>query len=319
MNATTASVKEIKELGKRTEATGINIILMIDEIHRLSTVQMDALLPLVENNIFVFIGATTESPFHTITSPLLSRCQIFTLEPLTEKELATILLRTVQYIWNYRELEIDSEAALYLVRISVGDARKLISTLEMAVDIIQDNHITMEVMRAVAPSKYMVFSEGMHYNLASATQGSIQASDPDAAVYWLAKWLESGEDPRYIARRVFISAGEDACSNPICTAVAHAALVAAEKIGRPECDILLAQAVCLIASSPRDKAAAIAIWEALKDIREGVDVQVPKEMRDCHYIGHEKLGHGAYHDGMNQEAYIGVKKKYYRPWIAREK
>ena len=129
----------------------------------------------------------------------------------------------------------------------------------------------------------------------------------------MAKWLESGEDPRYIARRLLVSAAEDAASTPAAVAAAHAAYTAACQIGRPECDIVLAQATILTATAPRSKAAACAIWEALKDIRKGENIEIPKEMRDCHYAAAAELEHGAYHDGMDMDQYVGINKRYYRP------
>jgi len=183
--------------------------------------------------------------------------------------------------------------------------------LDLAVEI--NDNVTLEDVEVIAPSKYVVFSDDDHWDLASWMQGSIQASDPDAAVFALAKWLESGEDPRYIARRIMVSASEDATYNPLAALVAHNAYVAACNIGRPECDIIMAHAVVLIACSKRDKSAACSIWNAVKDVRDGVDVAVPKEMRDSHYSGAGILGHGAYKDGMVQSAFVGVKKRYYEP------
>ncbi len=316
MNATNATVKEIKALGERTAMTGANTILFIDEIHRFSSTQQDALLPLVESGTLVFIGATTENPFHSVNSPLLSRCQIVTLEALTEVELTMILLRGVEYYRSInKDISLDPEAVKHIIRVACGDGRKVLSILELVVDVANTTDISYEIVKSAAPSKYMVFDTNGHFDLASAFQGSIQASDVDAAVYWLAKWLESGEDPRYIARRLMVSASEDACSTPVAAMVAHSAYISACEIGRPECDIILAHATVLVASAPRDKSAAMAVWSALKDVKEGADVAVPKELRDCHYKGAEKLGHGQYKDGMRQDQYVGVKKTYYIPWV----
>lgn len=193
---------------------------------------------------------------------------------------------------------------------SCGDARKVISFIEIAAELAKDGAIDADLAQEVAPSKYMALSEDMHFDLASAFQGSIQASDPDAAIYWLAKWLESGEDPRYIARRLLVSAAEDAYSNPICTAVAHAAYTAACEVGRPECDIVMAQATIMIATSDRDKTAAKAIWTAVADVKRGINLEVPRSMRDCHYPGAKELGNGAYHDGQRQTEYVGIDKIY---------
>jgi putative ATPase len=306
-NATTFSTKELRKV---IDSEDISVV-QIDECYRLTATQADVLLPHIENGKIVFVGSTVENPFHTLRRSLLSRCQIFTLEPLSEKELMMLIVKGVKHYREKQILIIDSDAVKYMARVSCGDGRKALCLLEMAKEISGD--ISLEAVKTIAPSKYVIYDEGFKYDYASAFQGSIQHSDPHAAVYWLAKWLESGEDPRYIARRLLVSAAEDAAGNPICTAVAHAAYTAACEVGRPECDIVLSQATVLVASSVRDKSAAIAIWSALKDVREGVDVQVPVSMKDSHYPGAEKLGFGAYHDGMNQSAYVGVNKKYYFP------
>jgi len=315
MNAANCGVKEIRSLAEKATMTGISTVLFLDECHRATTVLMDTLLPFIENGVFVFIGATTENVYHSLTSALLSRCQVYVLESLSETELTMIMLRGVEYYRSIKkEVSLDPEAVKHIIRVSCGDGRKVLTILEMLVEIGGALDITLELARAVAPSKYVVYGESLKYDYASWEQGALQASDPDAAIYALAKWLESGEDPRYIARRIIISASEDCASSPFAAMLAHSAYVAACEIGRPECDIVLAHAVVTIATSKRDKSAAVAIWSALKDIKEGIDVAVPKELRDCHYKGSEKLGHGAYHDGMNQSAYVGINKKYYKPW-----
>jgi putative ATPase len=310
LNATTLSVVDIRKFAKVEGKK----LLFIDELYRASRSQSDVLLPFVEDGTFQMVGSSTESPFHTISSPLVSRSVIFQLEPLSVKDLLSLLVRGINHLRLTRpNLEIEKEAALYVARVCCGDGRKCLTLLDLVSSVQEKDQITLADVQNVSPNKYMVFDEGMHFDIASAEQGSLQASDPDSAIYWLAKWLESQEDVRYIARRIMVSAAEDAYSNPICTAVAHAAYTAAKEIGRPECDILLAQAVCLIATSKRDKSAACAIWSALKDVREGEEVWVPKEMKDSHYKACEKLGQGAYHDGMNMKAYVGVSKRYYRP------
>ncbi|MDP1711136.1 MAG: hypothetical protein Q8K86_01590, partial [Candidatus Nanopelagicaceae bacterium] len=288
-------------------------ILFIDEIARLSRNQSDVLLPFIEDGTVVLVGASTENPFHTLSSPLISRCQILQFEPLGERDLAELLVRGIKhYRQEGKKIMLEEDAARHVIRVSCGDGRKCLTLLEMVVLLNDGKAITLEMVKNAAPNKYMVFGEGMKYDLLSALHGSLQASDPDAAIYWLAKALEV-IDVRVIARRLLVAAGEDAYGDPICTAVAHAAFTAAKEIGRPECDILLAQATCLIATSKRDKSAACAVWEALKDVREGKEVWVPKEMRDSHFDGAKELGQGAYHDGMNMKAYVGIEKKYYHP------
>lgn len=315
LNATQATVKDIRKHGEEARKSGVPSVLFFDEIHRASRVQTDSFLPYVENGNIILIGATTENVYHSVSSPIISRAQmICELEPLKATDLAKILIKGINYYKSLgKELKIDKEASHYMIAMSNGDGRKILSLLEVAEIIADDRHITLELVKSVCPSKHMALSATGHFDLASAYQGSIQASDPDAAIYWLAKWLESGEDPRYIARRLMVSASEDAAGNPEAAMVAHSAYVSACEVGRPECDIILAHATILTAASPRNKSAAMAIWEAVKDAREGVSLEVPRELKDCHYPGAKDLGHGSYHDGMNQSSYVGISKRYYKP------
>jgi len=320
LNATQATTKDIRKYGEKAKGQGTPIVVFLDEIHRFSKTQQDAFLPYVESGHIILIGATTENPYFSVNSSLLSRAQmVCELEPLKPAHLLAVLKRGLEYYKaNGKHVTIDREAAMYLITIANGDGRKVLSTLEVAVavaDNASETKITIELIKAVSPSKHMVFGDQSHFNIASAFQGSIQASDPDAAIYWLSMWLESGEDPRYIARRLMVSASEDAAGNPECAMVAHSAYVAACEVGRPECDIILAHATVLTASAPRNKSAACAIWEAVKDVREGVSVEVPKEMRDSHYPAAGKLGHGDYHDGANQAKYVGISRRYYKPEV----
>ena len=311
LSATSATVKDIRKIGQLAEENNNTVIVFLDEIHRSTKVLEDVLLPFIENGSIVLIGATTENVFFSIHSPLISRSQIFILEPLQLKDLLRLILKSVDYYRKSgKELEVDPDAAEYIARVSCGDGRKAISLIEMTVEILKDNHITLEIIKTIAPSKYMIYSDDSKYNYASWYQGAIQASDPNTAVYVLAAWLESGEDPRYIARRLMVSASEDCFSNPFAAMVAHSAYISACEIGRPECDIILSHATIVAAQSERNKTACNAIHEAVKDVREGLDIQVPKEMRDMHYPGAEKLGHGAYKDGAEQSAYVGINKKY---------
>lgn len=312
-NATSASVTQIRKEGQNAVKNGQRTVMFVDEIHRFSKTQQDVLLPFVENGDIILIGATTENPFHSINSALLSRSQIFQFEPLNEKDLVVLAVKVIKYYRNNgKRFKISNDAVLHAVRIACGDARKVINTLELAIEC-ADDFITKEIVEEIAPSKYMVFGKDDHFDLASAFQGSIQASDPDSAIFWLAKWLESGEDPRYIARRLMVSASEDAAANPEAASVAHAAYTAACEIGRPECDIILAHATILTATAPRNKSAACAIWNAVADVKKGKEEWVPKEMKDSHYPGAQVLGHGQYKDGSNQSAYVGVNKQYYFP------
>jgi putative ATPase len=307
-NATTLTVKELRKSLDSNE----DVIVFVDDCYRMNAVQSDVLLPYLETSRVRFIGASADNPFLTLRPSLLSRCQIFILEPLNELDITRVLLNGFKHLKQLNEFTVtDKDALKYIARISNGDARKALSIIEAAYN--YNFKISLESVKKIAPSKYYRRSEDDKYDYASAFQGSMQASDPDSAIYWLAAWLESGEDPRYIARRLLISAAEDAYSTPICTAVAAAAYTAACEIGRPESDLVMAQAVCLIATSKRDKTSHDAICAAVNDVRHGVTIEVPKALKDCHYSGSSVLGQGAYHDGLNQAAYVGINKKYFKP------
>jgi len=318
LNATSAKVTDIRNEGKKAAnhkklADGSTVVF-IDEVARLTKTQSDVLLPYLEDGVFIFIGASTENPFHSLTSALVSRSFVYQLELLGPKDLAQLVLRAVKYYRdNGKDVRIDKEAVKHFIVVAGGDGRKVLSSVELAVAI--DDNITLELAKAVTPFKYMCLSEDRKYDWLSALQGAIQASDADAAVYWLAQALEAGLDPRILARRIMVSASEDASGNPMAAMLAHSAYVSACEIGRPECDIILSHAVVTIASSARDKSAAKAIWGALSDVRNGYHLEVPKEMKDTHYPGAKQLGHGAFKDGVNQLAYVGVDKKYYFPKI----
>jgi putative ATPase len=307
-NATTFTVKELRKVLDTDKET----IVFVDDCYRLTASQADVLLPYLETSRIRFIGASADNPFLTMRASLLSRCQIFALEPLQEIDLIKLIVNGIKHLKKSDDsIVTNKEAILYMARVSCGDARKALAILQAAYNF--NPSINLNNVKKIAPSKYYRRSESDKYDYASAFQGSIQASDVDAAIYWLSKWLESGEDPRYIARRLLVCAAEDAYSNPICTAVAHAAYTAACEIGRPECDLVMAQAVCLIATSKRDKTSHDAIRAAVNDVRHGVNIEVPKSLKDCHYPGAAMLGHGSYCDGANQSEYIGIDRKYFKP------
>jgi putative ATPase len=276
--------------------------------------QADVLLPEIEDGTLAFIGATTENPFHAMSSALISRSIIFKLESLNNVDIVKLIIKVINYYKsNDRNIKVDKEAIKRIVVLSSGDGRKAMTIVDLILGSLEYDHISIENVNMVAPDRFAVWSKDEHFDGASWLQGSIQASDPDAAIYALARWLESGEDPRYIARRLMVSASEDSCSTPEAALVAHNAYVAACEVGRPECDIILAHAVVLIACAPRDKSAAKAIWNAVKDVRTQPLREVPKPLKDCHYPGAEELGHGSYKDGSNQSAYIGIDKIFYHP------
>lgn len=313
LNATTATIKDIKTAGDAAKKSNTNTILFVDEISRFSKTQQEALLSYVEDGHLILIGALISNPYHCLSSSLLSRCHIFQFKPLSNLNIGQLIVKAIKHLKDETpQLSIDNEAIKHVINISNGDGRKAIALIEAAYSVIDENNIiTKEIVQELSPTKYVVFNDDMHFDWASALQGSIQASDVDAAVYWLAVALESGEDPRYIARRIMVSASEDAADNPHAATIAHSAYVSACEIGRPECDIILSHAVIAIATSKRDKSAAKAIWAAVGDVKSKRILAVPPTMKDCHYPGAKELGHGSYKDGRNQEAYVGIGKKYY--------
>ncbi|GAQ95228.1 putative ATPase [Thermodesulfovibrio aggregans] len=333
LNATTLNIEEIRKQlysAKQRLSKGVKTILFIDEIHRLNRVSQDALLPDIEEGNIILIGATTENPFFYLNSALLSRSHVFELKPLSEEEIITILKRAL----NDRErgfgdlkIEITSEALLHLAKSSDGDARKALSALEIAVlttEMDKDGVIRIDVKVAEESiqKKHIVYDRAgdEHYDTASAFIKSMRGSDPDATVYWLAKMIYAGEDPRFIARRIVIAASEDVGNaDPMALVVATNAAQAVEFIGMPEARIILAQAAIYVANAPKSNACYRAIEEALKDIEKERTFQVPEHLKDAHYKGAKRLGHGkGYkypHDygGYVEQDYLPLKKKYYKP------
>ncbi|MBD3407269.1 MAG: AAA family ATPase [Candidatus Lokiarchaeota archaeon] len=321
LNATAAGIKDVRNAIRQAnieyDLNEKRTTLFIDEVHRFSKNVQDALLPSVEDGTVTIVAGTTENPFFSVIGPLISRSHIFQFESLTEKDLYKVLLGGINhYKQQNRNISIDEDAAKYLAVKSDGDARKILQSLELAVESFGSDHIDINLCKQVVPTKSVFFDKtgSAKYDLASCLQGSIQASDPDAAIYWLARSLESGEDIIYIARRLLVSAAEDVgVGNPIAIPLAHSVLESCKIVGRPECDLHLATLVVFLASSKRNKSAAMAIWEALGDVRNDFSVVIPPAMKDCHYKGAEQLGHGAYHDGSNQDAYVGISKRYFKP------
>jgi len=313
LNATSAKVSDVRKVGDSATKRNEQAVLFVDEIHRFSSVQQDVLLPYVEDGAIVLVGATTENPYHSVRTSLLSRCLVLELRPLGEKDLVKLIARCIRtYREDGRSITMTDDAVAHVLKSCCGDGRAVIGMVEVAADLTDGDEVGIEDVRRACPGVQLRLGQTERYDYASGMQGAIQASDPDAAIYWAMRWLEAGEDPRHVARRVLVSASEDAFGTPMCTCVAHAAYLAAEKIGRPECDILLAQAILLTASAPRDKRGISAACAAKKDIADGYVPAVPDEMRDCHYAGAARLGHGAYRDGADQPSYVGIDRTYYR-------
>ncbi|MEJ5226964.1 replication-associated recombination protein A [Thermodesulfovibrio sp.] len=330
LNASTLSIEEIRRnlsFARQRSPRSEKTILFIDEIHRLNRVSQDAFLPDVEEGNVILIGATTENPFFYLTSALVSRSHIFELKPLEDEEVLEILKRALsdkeRGLGNLN-IDITDEALWHIAKSSEGDARKALSALEVAVFTTkeQDGVIKIDLKTAEESiqRKHIVYDKSgdQHYDTASAFIKSMRGSDPDATVYWLAKMIYGGEDPRFIARRIIIAASEDVGNaDPMALVVANSAAQAVEMIGMPEARIILAQAALYVAKAPKSNACYRAIEAAMKDIEHERTLPVPEHLKDAHYSGAKKLGRGeGYkypHDygGYVNQQYLPKKKKYY--------
>ncbi len=333
LNATTLNIEEIRKqifTAKHRLSKGEKTILFIDEIHRLNRISQDALLPDIEEGNIILIGATTENPFFYLNSALLSRSHVFELKPLTEEEIITILKRALsdkERGFGDLKIEISDEALLHLAKSSDGDARKALSAIEIAVLTTEPDkdgfiRIDIKIAEETIQKKHIVYDRAgdEHYDTVSAFIKSMRGSDPDATVYWLAKMIYAGEDPRFIARRIVIAASEDVGNaDPMAIVIASSAAQAVEFVGMPEARIILAQAAIYVATAPKSNACYRAIEEALKDIERQRTLQVPEHLKDAHYRGAKRLGHGKDykypHDygGYVKQQYLPEKKKYYKP------
>src|SRR5918996_1437787 len=291
VSATVADVRGViagaRELlgahGKRT-------ILFLDEIHRFNKAQQDALLPAVEEGLVTLIGATTENPYFEVNSALLSRCQVYELEPLTDEELAVVVRRGEAEL----EVELADELVALIARRAGGDARTALNILELAHET-AGAAIDEAVIEDAARKRPLVYDRAAdrHYDFVSAFIKSMRGGDADAAVYYLAAMLEAGEDPRFIARRMIILASEDVGNaDPRALLVAVAAAHALEHVGLPEARLNLAQAAIYLARAPKSNASYVALKEATRDVRERGNLWPPKALRDASYPGAKKLGHG---------------------------
>lgn len=332
LNAVAAGIKEVREILEEARAeladTSKRTILFVDELHRFNRSQQDVLLPDVEEGRIILIGATTQNPFFAINSPLLSRSQIFTFQALTREQIKTIVKRALadpERGLGNKQIRVAPEALDFLAEICDGDARRALSALEVGVLSADKEPIdfTLEVAQDSIQRKVMDFDPtgDAHYDMASAFVKSMRGSDPDASIYWLARMLESGEDPRFIARRVVICASEDVGNaDPQALVVAAAALQSVEFIGLPECQLPLAQAVTYIATAPKSNAATMAISKAREDVRSGRTLEVPKHLRDASYKGAKKFGHGDgykyshdFEGGHVEQEYLPEARRYYEP------
>ncbi len=315
----------------RLENKGRPTLLFIDEIHRFNKAQQDVLLPDVESGVVRLIGATTHNPFFFVNSPLVSRSQIFELRPLTTEELFQVLERALadrQRGLGHLRIKADEPALRHLATVADGDARKALNSVEIAaLTTAPANdgfiHIDLSVAEQCIQKKAVVYDgdEDAHYDTISAFIKSMRGSDPDATLYWLAKMIHAGEDPRFIARRIVIHAAEDVgLADPMALVLATAAVQAAEFIGWPEARIPIAEAALYIATASKSNSVITAIDAALADIRSGRTLPVPEHLRDAHYPGAKRLGHG---DGYQYahdfpehfvvQDYLGAEKRYYDP------
>jgi putative ATPase len=314
----------------RLENTGQPTILFIDEIHRFNKAQQDVLLPDVESGTVRLIGATTHNPFFFVNSPLVSRSQIFELRPLAEAELFSLLQRALadpERGLGYLKIQADESALRHLAKIADGDARKALNALEIAAlttapDAAGVIHIGLAIAEQSIQKKAVVYDdEDAHYDTISAFIKSMRGSDPDAALYWLAKMIHAGEDPRFIARRIVICAAEDVgLADPMALVLANAALSASEFVGWPEARIPLAEATVYIATAHKSNSACLAIDAALADVKSGRTLAVPESLRDTHYQGAKRLGHGQGYEYAHDhpehfiaQDYLGAERRFYEP------
>jgi putative ATPase len=345
LSAPAASVKDIRQVMEiardRLCTTGEKTLLFIDEIHRFNRAQQDVLLDDVENGVVILIGATTENPFFAVNSPLISRSTVFQFKSLDSDNIRTILesaLNDKERGFGEFAVEADAKAIDFIAVMSDGDARRALGALEIAV---LSQHkgskkgkikLDIDIAKESIQQKSIEYdgTGDTHYDLASALQKSMRGSDPDATVYWLARMIAGGEDLRFIARRVAICAAEDVGNaDPIATVLAASAVQIAEFVGLPEAQLALAQAAIYVACAPKSNACTMAIGRALSDVRSGRTIPVPAHLRDSHYKGAEKLGHGKGYEyphnsptGYVPQDYLGqeLEKKYYEPKdIGREK
>ena len=332
ISAVTSGAKELRDVLSHAydllSQTGKRTLLFVDEIHRFNKSQQDILLPDVENGIVTLVGATTENPYFTVNNALLSRSRIFQFQPLTNDDIKTILHRAIEDKerglgnWN---INLHDDAADFLAELSEGDARRALSALEIGVLSTMTDPIefTRELAAESMQKKAVQYDRDgdQHYDTISALIKSVRGSDADAAIYWLAKMLEGGEDFRFLTRRLIILASEDiGNADPYALQMAVACSQACEQIGLPEAQLVLAQTTIYLALAPKSNSATMAIFSAREDVRNGRTIPVPRHLRDGHYSGAKKMGNAIGYkyahnspDGIAQQDYLGVDREYYIP------
>lgn len=326
-----ADIRKAVGMAAMEARNGRRTLLFIDEIHRFNRAQQDALLPDVERGTVRLIGATTQNPFFSINSPLVSRSQIFQLQPLTEDDLILLQKRAIadpERGLGTLPIDLYEDAARHLATVCDGDARKCLNALEIAARTTPFGsdgrmHITLETASESIQKKAIVY-DGIgddHYDTISAFIKSLRGSDPDASLYWLAKMLHAGEELRFITRRLVIFASEDVgLADPLALPLAISAQQAVEFVGLPEARITLAHAVAYLATAPKSNSAYAALGKAEKDLAQGRTLVVPAHLRDSHYKGAKSLGHGEgykyahnYEGGYIPQAYLPEGRTYYKP------
>ena len=327
LSAVNAGVKDVREVMEQAMSArdlyGVTTVLFLDEIHRFSKAQQDALLPGVENGWVILIAATTENPSFSVISPLLSRSLLLTLEVLSDEDLGTLVDRAVEDPRGLADkVVLENEARALIIRLASGDARRALTALEAAAlsasstteadekPIVTADIVAMAVDRALL--RYDRNGDE-HYDVISAFIKSIRGSDVDAALHYLARMIEAGEDPRFISRRVMISAAEDiGIADPQALLIAVAAADAVQYVGMPEGRIPLAEAVVYLATAPKSNASYLALDAAIADVRAGRIGRVPQHLRDAHYAGAKKLGHGKGYR-YSHDSELGVVQQQYLP------
>jgi len=305
LSAVQAGVKDVREIIESAEKRDLfssnrkTPILFIDEIHRFSKSQQDSLLAAVEKGVVTLIGATTENPSFEVIGPLLSRCQVLILNQHSEEELIKIAQRAIQEDWIFKTKNIHVKEWDALLRISGGDARRLLNALEIVITTLSSNteiEINNEVTTQIIQNNISTFDKAgeVHYNIASALIKSIRGSDPNAALYWLARMIEGGEDCKFIARRLVIAASEDiGLANPNAMLIADACFRAAENIGFPEASIILSNTVVYLAMSEKSNSSYVAIKNALHEVKKSGDLAVPLHLRNAPTKLMKNIGYGA--------------------------
>lgn len=334
LSATSAGVADVRKILTKAEKLrkeqDLSTTLFIDEIHRFSKSQQDVLLPGVESGDITLIGATTENPSFSVITPLLSRAILLTLNPIQDQDVEKLILRAIQDPRGFdSKLTISEDALKAISKLASGDSRRSLTTLELCGNLAIAQNVTEinieHVKNTTASALQQYDKQGdQHYDITSAFIKSMRGSDPDAAIYWLARMIEAGEDPRFIARRLIVHASEDVgMADPTVLPVAVAAAQAVQLVGLPEARINLAQATIAIATAPKSPTSHHSINKAQQDIKNGAVYPVPNHLRDAHYPGAKSLGHGTsykyphdYKYSLVQQQYLPDKmigQKYYQP------